>query len=214
MTHTTHCLNTRNSVTTNRFGSVNRFGPVKKGFGVKSGIVATIVVISAAILAIGYADAKMGGGDPAALNDLEIAHVAYTADNIDIRYAHLALAISDNPKIHEFAKSMIRDHTAVNEQALALLNKLKAAPQDNFLSKKLTVQSKQLVSEMSQLSGAQFDARYAQNELGYHQAVNNLVENSFIPNMENKEVKALFMKGLAIFKAHEKHAEQMVASLK
>ena len=45
-------------------------------------------------------------------------------------------------------------------------------------------------------------------------AVNNLVENSFIPNMENAEVKALFMKGLTIFKAHEKHAEQMVASLK
>ena len=55
MTHTTHCLNTRNSVIT------GRFSPVKKGFGVKSGIVATIVVISAAILAIGYADAKNGG---------------------------------------------------------------------------------------------------------------------------------------------------------
>ena len=26
---------------------------------------------------------------PADLNDLEIAHVAYVADNIDIRYAHL-----------------------------------------------------------------------------------------------------------------------------
>jgi putative membrane protein len=30
---------------------------------------------------------------PAGLNDLQIGHVAYTADNIDIRYAHLALAI-------------------------------------------------------------------------------------------------------------------------
>ena len=40
---------------------------------------------------------------PADLNDLEIAHVAYTADNIDIRYAHLALAISKNPAVREFA---------------------------------------------------------------------------------------------------------------
>ena len=31
-------------------------------------------------------------------NDLEIAHIAYTAGNIDIRYAHLALAISENPR--------------------------------------------------------------------------------------------------------------------
>ena len=40
---------------------------------------------------------------PADLNDLEIAHVAYTADLIDSRYAHLALAISTNPSVHEFA---------------------------------------------------------------------------------------------------------------
>ena len=56
---------------------------------------------------------------PADLNDLEIAHVAYTADNIDIRYAHLALAKSQNPKVQDFARTMIRDHSAVNEQALA-----------------------------------------------------------------------------------------------
>ena len=50
---------------------------------------------------------------PAELNDLEIAHVAYTADNIDIRYAHLALAISKNPKIREFARTMIRDQCSL-----------------------------------------------------------------------------------------------------
>lgn len=151
---------------------------------------------------------------PSELNDLEIAHVAYTADNIDIRYAHLALAISNNPKIHEFAKTMIRDHTAVNDQALALLKKLNAQPQDNFLSRQLTEGSIQLIAEMSRLRGAAFDRRYAENELAYHQAVNNLVETAFIPNIENAEVKALFEAGLKIFRSHERHAEMMVGSLK
>lgn len=150
---------------------------------------------------------------PANLNDLEIAHVAYSADNIDIRYAHLALAISTNPKIHGFAKAMIRDHNAVNEQALALLKKLKAQPQDNFLSQSLQQGSVKLIDEMSQLRGAAFDRRYAENELAYHKAVNDLVENSFIPNIENEEVKALFKTGLAIFKAHQIHAEQVVKEL-
>ena len=151
---------------------------------------------------------------PADLSDLEIAHVAYTADSIDIRYAHLALAISKNPVIHEFARTMIRDHTAVNERALALVNKLKVAPQDNFLSKQLNAQADHLVREMSQLTGADFDRRYAENELGYHRAVNELVEGTFIPNIQNPEVKALFEEALVIFKAHEKHAEMMVARLK
>ena len=208
MTHTKHATNIRDSVTT------DYFSPVKEKIGAVPKVIATFAVVSAVTLAIGYANAAMDNKTPADLNDLEIAHVAYTADNIDIRYAHLALAISGNPKIHEFAKSMIRDHEAVNEQALALLKKLKVSPQDNFLSKQLTIQSDQIVSEMSKLSGAEFDAYYAKNELGYHKAVNGLVEGSFIPNIENAEVKALFKKGLTIFKMHEQHAEKIVASLK
>lgn len=151
--------------------------------------------------------------NPADLNDLEIAHVAYTADNIDIRYAHLALAISKNPEVREFAESMINDHTAVNEQALALLKKLGAEAQDNFLSQTLNENADKLVAEMSQLSGSAFDKRYAENELAYHKAVNELVENVFIPNIDNAEVKALFEKGLGIFKAHEGHAEMMVKAV-
>ena len=150
---------------------------------------------------------------PVDLNDLEIAHVAYVADNIDIQYAHLALALSDNPEIHEFARTMIRDHEAVNEQALALLTKLGAEAQDNFLSQKLIADSKGIIDSLVGLRGAAFDKFYAENELGYHQAVNGLVGDTFIPNIENAEVKALFEAGLKIFQAHEEHATMMVTNL-
>ena len=150
---------------------------------------------------------------PSELNDLEIAHTAYVADNIDIQYAHLALALSTNPDIHEFARTMIRDHEAVNEQALALLEKLGAEAQDNFLSQKLIADSKSIIDNLTQLRGAEFDKAYADNELGYHKAVNELVADAFIPNIENPEVKALFEQGLKIFKQHEEHAAMMVKKL-
>ena len=165
-------------------------------------------------LAISLVQGCARADQPAELNDLEIAHVAYTADNIDIRYAHLALAISENPAIHEFARTMIRDHEAINEQALALLAKLNAQPQDNFLSQNLEAGADALVDEMSKLRGAAFDRRYAENELAYHKAVNDLVENTFIPNIDHPEVKALFEAGLEIFKVHEGHAAMMVERLK
>ena len=179
--------------------------------GLISFVLLLAVVFSVTVRADKMADEAPS---PADLNDLEIAHVAYTADVIDIRYAHLALAKSKNPIVHEFAKTMIRDHEAVNTQALALLEKLGAQAQDNFLSKQLNTQADQLVEEMSGLSGKEFDKRYAENELAYHQAVNDLVGGSFIPNIENPEVKELFQQALKIFKVHEKHAEKMVASLK
>ena len=151
--------------------------------------------------------------DPAKLNDLEIAHVAYIADNIDIRYAHLALALSTNQDIHDFANTMIRDHSAVNAQALALLKKLGAQPQDNFLSQSLLKGAEVIINDLSKLRGADFDKKYAANELSYHKAVNGLVENAFIPNIENTEVKTLFKAGLTIFKTHENHADMMVKKL-
>ena len=173
----------------------------------------TKLITTVMALAITFSLTSVHAQSPAELNDLEIAHVAYIADNIDIRYAHLALAISQNPEIREFAETMIRDHTAVNEQALALLEKLGASPQDNFLSQALNADAEKIIDELSQLRGVEFDKRYASNELGYHRAVNDLVANSFIPNIENEEVRALFEAGLEIFRAHEGHAEAMVASL-
>tara|TARA_R110002073_G_scaffold85978_26_gene204338 strand:- start:836 stop:1141 length:306 start_codon:yes stop_codon:yes gene_type:complete len=97
---------------------------------------------------------------------------------------------------------------------LALLAKLKAQPQDNFLSQTLQSNADELVTEMSQLRGRDFDKRYAEYEPSYHKAVNNLVENAFIPNIENAEVKALFNAGIEIFKVHEGHAAMMIKSLK
>ena len=97
------------------------------------------------------------------LNDLEIAHVAYTAVSIDIRYAHLARAMSGNPVVRSFAHTIIRDHAAVNEKALEPLQKLNVSARDNVLSRQLTDQSEQRIKELSQLRGDDFDRRYAAN---------------------------------------------------
>lgn len=142
-------------------------------------------------------------------NDLEIAHIAYTAGNIDIRYAHMALAISENPEIRQFAELMVRDHTAVNNKALALVSKLQITPQDNPTSQQLSQRANDIRNELAQLRGDAFDKRYAANELEYHKFVNNAVENAFIPNAKNEELKSLLSAALQTFKAHEGHASSM-----
>jgi putative membrane protein len=166
----------------------------------------------AATLAAGCAGSATAQ-DHAKLNDLEIAHAAYVAGDIDIRNAHLALALSDDPEIREFAELMIRDHEAVNDAALDLLKKLKAEPQDNAFSQSLLTGARDNWKKMAQLSGAEFDKSYAANELAYHQTVNKVVGEAFIPNVENGELKSLLGSALDTFQAHEKHAEQMVADI-
>jgi putative membrane protein len=147
------------------------------------------------------------------LNDLEMVHVAVVASNIDIRYAHLALALSDNEAVRAFAETMIRDHAAVNAQVAALAQRLNVKAQDNALSQKLLRDAERLRDELSRLRGAAFDRRYVENELAYHRAVNGVVADAFIPNIENAEVKKAFEAALAIFRGHEHHAAQLGQSV-
>ena len=58
-------------------------------------------------------------------NDAQIAHIAYTAGQIDIAASKQALAKSKDKAVREFAETMVRDHAAVNDQALALVKKMR-----------------------------------------------------------------------------------------
>jgi putative membrane protein len=54
---------------------------------------------------------------PAQLTDPQIAHLAYTAGEIDIKAAQQAEQKSQNNQVRQFADTMVRDHTAVNDKA-------------------------------------------------------------------------------------------------
>ncbi len=143
------------------------------------------------------------------LNDLEMAHVAVTANNVDIAYAHLALAFSSDADIRNFAETMIRDHSAVNQQVAKLAKELGVTAQDNAVSRQMKANAAKVMDELSQLRGEEFDRRYAANEAAYHKAVNTTVANDFIPNIQNERVKQAFEGALKIFLVHQDHAEKL-----
>lgn len=145
----------------------------------------------------------------AALTDEQIAHIAYTAGQIDIDAAEQALAKSQNPEVIEFAEQMARDHKAVNDQALALVGKLGVTPQDNSTSQALSDAAKAKLAELDALNGAAFDAAYVENEVAYHETVNEALRTSLIPAAQNGELKQLLETGLALFSEHQAHAEHL-----
>src|SRR3546814_19131227 len=75
-------------------------------------------------------------------NDAQIAHIAYTAGQIDIEAGKQALAKSKNKAVRAFAAEMVRDHAAVNDRALALVKKLGLAPEANGTSDALSDRAK------------------------------------------------------------------------
>jgi len=150
----------------------------------------------------------------AKLTDPQITHIAYTAGVIDVEAAKLALSKSKNKDVLDFANDMIRDHEAVNQQALALVKKLNVTPEDNDTSKGLVKQADGERATLAKLDGAAFDKAYVDNEVAYHKTVDSALETSLIPGASNGDLKALLSTGLKIFKGHEQHAERLAGLLK
>jgi len=147
-------------------------------------------------------------------NDAQIAHIAYTAGTLDIEAGKRALAKSHNKAVRAFASEMVRDHTAVNDKALALVKKLGVAPQDNPTSAGLKSAADKKRDELAKLSGAAFDKAYVQNEVAYHRTVNGALKDVLIPSAQNGELKSLLQTGLTLFSEHQQHAEHLAAGLK
>ena len=171
------------------------------------------VRLSAAIAAVSLlgSAAFAQGAKP---TDPQIAHIAYTAGVIDIAAAKQALTKTGNKEIKAFAEDMVRDHEAVNKQALALVKKLNVTPEDNDTSRTLSKNAADKLAELGKLSGPAFDRAYVANEVAYHKAVDGALETTLIPNASNAELKSLLQTGLKIFQGHEQHAEHVAASLK
>jgi putative membrane protein len=147
------------------------------------------------------------------LSDPEVAHVAVSANQIDISSGELAKVKSKNPEVVKFAETMIRDHKAVNEQASALAKKLGVTPKENAVSKQLLSDAEKTKKSLRAKSGSNFDKAYIDNEVAYHKAVISAVEGLLIPETENAELKALLQNILPALQAHLQHAEMLQKQL-
>jgi putative membrane protein len=170
---------------------------------------AGLLAAAAALLLAGPALAAEAGGP----SDAEIAHIAYTAGVIDVAAGKQALAKSHDAAVRGFAEEMVRDHQAVNDQALALVKKLNVTPAANATSTALSAQADATSKRLAALDGAAFDRAYVDNEIAYHKTVNGALATQLIPSADNAELKSLLETGLTLFREHLAHAEHLGASL-
>jgi putative membrane protein len=147
------------------------------------------------------------------LNDAQIAHIAYTAGEIDIAAAKQALEKSHTQEVRAFADQMVADHTAVNDKATELVKKLGVTPEPNPTSTALSDAAKQKLANYSKLNDRAFDRAYINNEVAFHKTVDDSLRTTLIPEAKNSELKQLLQTGLKLFQQHQMHAEELAGKL-
>ena len=146
--------------------------------------------------------------------DPEIASVAVVANKGDIGFAEIAKKKSTNKDVLEFAQTMINDHNAVINKAVALVTKLNVTPKNNAVSQQMTDNAAKTRKMLESKSTKDFDKSYIDNEVAYHKAVISAVETVLIPQTQNAELKELLQQVVPALKTHLSHAEMVQANLK
>jgi putative membrane protein len=148
-----------------------------------------------------------------ALTDAEIAHIAVTANTIDIEAGEQANQKATDAEVKQFAQTMIKDHTAVNQEASTLAQSLSLTPTDNAVSQELKSAADAAKTEVGSRSGAEFDKAYIAREVAYHQAVLDALDQTLIPGAQNAQLKALLEKVRPAIASHLQMAQQLQTKL-
>ena len=150
--------------------------------------------------------------------DPQIVDIVYTAGQIEIDTARLALRNWHNHDVDNFANEMVRDHTFLDRRLLALTKKLHIIPEDNDISRSLKQQADDTKAHLAGLRGGwlkrkEFDRAYAENAVSFHQKVNSLLQDTLIPNAQNPELKRLLQRAQRIYFLHQGDAQRLVTNL-
>lgn len=148
-----------------------------------------------------------------AVTDPQIAAIVVAANQVDIDAGELAKERGTDPRVKEFAQRMITDHGGVNQAATDLVGKLGVTPEPNATSQQLTQNGEQNLTALRGQNGAAFDRAYIANEVTYHQAVLDAIDQTLIPSAQNAELKALLEQTRPAVAAHLEHARQLQGSL-
>src|SRR3546814_7466913 len=97
---------------------------------------------------------------------------------------------------------MVRDHDAVNKQALALVQRLNVKPEANPTSTALADQAAATSGRLAKLTGAAFDRAYVDNEIAFHRTVTTALRDTLIPCAHNSDLKSLLESVLALLTEH------------
>ena len=135
------------------------------------------------------------------------------ANDVDISFAKIAYANSENEEVKAFARRMLTDHTQLVVTMRALASVEDITPSEDDAARDLRDLSTLQRDSLRALSGRAFDNAYVGMELDRHRAILSMIDDVLLPRARNSELQELLASTRPIIAAHVAHAEQLLATL-
>ena len=127
-----------------------------------------------------------------------------------MRRGSLSAMHASRADVKALGAMLARDHEAVRTQGRELATKLGVTPAPVGKDFPLLKNYEATLKKLNGLSGAEFDKAFLEYEVAYHKAVIDAVTNTFLPAIQNAELKAFVVKVAPAFQAHMIAAQQLL----
>lgn len=152
-------------------------------------------------------------GAAARLSDAQILKIVVDASSGEVSAAEVAKPAAQSASVATFAQSMITDHSAGEQQALALVTSEHVGPEPSEVSNKLEAETAALLATLSQTPSAAFDTVYMKSQVDMHQEVLTLIDARLLPDVTDAALMALLTNMRVTVAAHLQQAQTIVAAL-
>ncbi|QRQ99825.1 DUF4142 domain-containing protein [Dyadobacter sandarakinus] len=134
-------------------------------------------------------------------DDSEFAVEAANGGMAEVALSKIAEEKATDPKVKEFAKQMIKDHTKANDELKAL-----ATSKNITLPSAPNEEKQKAASDLGSKSGSDFDKAYIEVMKKDHDQTVKLFEDAQ-KEVKDAELKAFIDKTLPVIKAHAEHVK-------
>ena len=136
-------------------------------------------------------------------DDAEFAVNAANGGMAEVALSKIAEEKATDPKVKEFAKQMITDHSKANDELKTL-----AASKNITLPSAPNEEKQKAASNLGSKSGADFDKAYIAQMKKDHDQTVKLFEDAQ-KDVKDAELKAFIDKTLPVIKAHAEHVKSL-----
>lgn len=145
--------------------------------------------------------------------DAQIIAMFLMVNDIDISYAKLALARSENPEVKAYARRMITDHAQVIAAVRDIVAREEIYPAENRLSRDMRDESAWTRDSLAALTGRAFDSAYVVRQVSYHRQTLSMIDDVLLPRARDGELLRAISTMRPAIAAHLAHAQQLEATL-
>jgi putative membrane protein len=150
-------------------------------------------------------------GDGFTLGDsFGVLHAIHAAE---VEQGTLAQKRATDPKVKAYAEKVVSDHKARMRKDDKLMSGLGVTPRDSTVSDRIKNLSDQQAARLNDLSGADFDRAYIDQQINYYRTALDVFDTQLLPNARDPQVRANLTEARSKANDHLKEAQDLRLSL-